>query len=131
MAESVLVVDDDEVHNYTLAKLLASEGYAVLTSQTGSAALKLAREQSPCAVLLDINLPDVNGFEVCERLKRDESTRQIVVVFYSATDRAGTVTDHAKQAGAAAFLSYPFERGQLFAVLRGAILRHRRETPED
>lgn len=118
----VLAVDDNEAHNYALRRMLEHKGFEVMAAFSGSQTLELA-EQSPDIVLLDVNLPDVNGFEVCRRLKQGENTKTIPVVFLSATHQTTTAVNDAKEAGADNFLFYPVEPDHLVMVVRGVLER--------
>jgi CheY-like chemotaxis protein len=77
----------------------------------------------PDVILLDINLPDVNGYEVCSRLKQDAITKSIPVVFHTATESTGPAKSYAETVGASAFLTYPIDSTQLAMVIRGAAAR--------
>jgi len=81
----LLVVDDQPVNIQILYRAL-SDDYQVLMATSGSAALKTCREQSPDLVLLDIGMPDIDGHEVCRRLKADPATRNIPIIFVTAHD---------------------------------------------
>lgn len=120
---SVLIVDDNQVHQYALTRALQHAGFDVLVAQTGTEALDLTKKHKPNVLLLDINLPDVNGFEVCARLKTDGNTGLIPIVFHSATSATAAAKSYAEALGATAFLTYPIDTDQLIVVLRGAILR--------
>lgn len=119
----VLAVDDNEMHCYALRKVLENSGFEVLVAHNGSDALDMAQAQKPDVVLLDINLPDLNGFEVCSRLKQHEETKRIAVVFHSATESTGPAKSYATTVGASGFLTYPIDPSQLAMVLRGAAAR--------
>src|SRR3954469_4517176 len=82
--KTVLAVDDCEEHNYAISRVLEHAGAVVLRAYTGNEALNLASHH-PDAVLLDVNLPDVNGFEVCRRLKGNPATADIPIIFLTAT----------------------------------------------
>ena len=120
---SVLIVDDNEVHQYALTRALQHADFEVLVARTGTDALDLTKKHRPDVLLLDINLPDVNGFEVCARLKTDGNTDLIPIVFHSATSATAAAKSYAEAFGAAAFLTYPIDTEQLIVILRGAILR--------
>jgi CheY-like chemotaxis protein len=105
-----------------MSRILESAGCTVLQARTGSEALKLAA-QRPHAIVLDINLPDLNGFEVCRILTREAATANIPVVIVTATYREENVQAMAHDAGAKAILFYPVEPQQLIAVLQGQIAR--------
>ena len=80
---SLLVVDDDLGTRQTMDAFLSGHGYDVRCAPNGETALMFAREDPPELILLDIRLPDLDGFEVCRRLKGDQKTRQIPVIFIS------------------------------------------------
>lgn len=126
LRSSVLIVDDNEIHQYALARALQHANFEVLVAHTGNEALELARNHKPDVLLLDINLPDVNGFEVCARLKTDGNTGLIPIIFHSATSATAAAQSYAQALGAAAFLTYPIDTEQLIIVLHGAIVRARR-----
>jgi len=81
---SVLVVDDDLAARQSLEGLLGSRGYEVRCAPSGFTALMFAQEELPDLVLLDVRLPDVDGLEVCRRLKTDPRTMRTPVIFLSA-----------------------------------------------
>src|SRR5512141_2477822 len=97
---TVLAVDDNEAHNYVLRKTLKKLGCEVLAAMTGSEALALAKLK-PKVVLLDVNLPDLNGFEVCRRLKANPTTAKIPVIFISAISQDSHSKLVAEEVGAA------------------------------
>jgi len=80
----ILVVDDTPVNVMLLAELLKGFGYRVRVATGGEAALRAAGNMIPDLILLDITMPDIDGFEVCRRLKKDPKLREIPVVFLSA-----------------------------------------------
>jgi PleD family two-component response regulator len=125
----ILAVDDNEAHNYALRKMLEHRGFQVMPAFTGTQTIELAQQQ-PDIVLLDVNLPDVNGFEVCRRLKKGEKTKDIPVVFISATHQTTTAVNEAKEAGADNFLFYPVEPDHLVMVVRGVVERRTVGTDE-
>src|SRR5262245_65561560 len=77
---SVLVVDDEESTSGLLVRLLGREGYTVVTASNGEAALIAIERQPPDIVLLDVQLPGIDGFEVCRRIKQHAATRLTPVV---------------------------------------------------
>ena len=82
----ILIVDDTVANLRVLSDMLESEGYEVRAVPQGKMALTVAQAAAPDLVLLDINMPDMNGFDVCRELKRDERTKDIPVIFISAAD---------------------------------------------
>ena len=85
---TLLVVDDDLHFRQTLEALLIGEGYEVRCAATGGMALRFAAEEPPELILLDIRLPDMDGFEVCRRLRGDSRTGRIPVIFISGLDES-------------------------------------------
>jgi len=119
----ILAVDDNQMHCYALRKVLEHSGFEVLEAYSGADALELAQQGRPDVVLLDINLPDLSGYEICTRLKQDERTRRIPVVFHTATESTGAAKSYAESVGASGFLTYPIDSTQLAVVLKGAATR--------
>lgn len=120
--QTILLVDDNQTHQYSLGKHLEESGFDVLQARTGSEALKVAAKHRPDAVLLDINLPDMTGFDVCEKLKEDPKTGSVPIIFHSATHDTQSARTQAMDLGAVSFLSYPISVEHLISVLRGAFL---------
>ena len=122
----ILLVDDNDTHRYALGKHLTQSGFQVLHAHSAAEALKLALARRPDAILLDINLPDVNGFDVCQQLKADPRTKSIPVVFHSATHDTASARSQAADLGAVSFLSYPINVEHLETVIKAAILHGRK-----
>jgi len=80
----ILVVDDNRAHCYALAKRLLHEGFQVRQAYDGYSALRGSRS-FPDLILMDINMPGIDGFEVCRRVKRDPSSAHIPVILFSST----------------------------------------------
>src|SRR6476469_544157 len=83
---NILVVDDTPDNLRLLSTVLAGGGYEVRKALTGQMALMAAKTARPDLILLDINMPGMNGYEVCSQLKADEHTRDVPVIFISALD---------------------------------------------
>ena len=102
-----IVVVDDTPHNLTvLTRILSEQGYLVRPAINGQLALTAIRKQLPDIILLDIMMPGMDGYEVCRRLKADENTRDIPVMFVTAK---GEVEDEAKglELGAVDYITKP------------------------
>jgi signal transduction histidine kinase/DNA-binding response OmpR family regulator len=80
----ILIVDDDEISRYLVKGLLANRGYRLLEAHGGNEGLRLARENRPSLIVLDLSMPDLDGFEVLDTLKNDSETRDIPVVIYTS-----------------------------------------------
>ncbi len=85
--QTVLVVDDVSANLAVVADNLAQHGFRIRVARTGQAALKIARGTPPDLILLDVQLPDLNGFEVCQRLKADDKTFDIPVIFMTVMNQ--------------------------------------------
>ena len=113
---NLLVVDDDRLARQTMDIFLTREGYKVRCAPNGEMALKLAGEDSPELILLDIRLPDMDGFEVCRLLKEDSQTANIPVIFISGLE---DVADKVKgfEAGGVDYITKSFQREEVLARL--------------
>jgi DNA-binding response OmpR family regulator len=81
---NILIVDDTPANLRLLAGILKERGYRILPVTSGQAALEIARKSPPDLILLDINMPGMNGYEVCAELKSDEKLQEIPIIFISA-----------------------------------------------
>ena len=128
MSARVLVVDDVEVNIKLLEAKLASEYFHVIPANSGMTALALAKRERPDIVLLDVMMPQMDGFEVCRRLKADPETADIPVVMVTAlSDTSERV--RGLEAGADDFLTKPVSDVALFARVR-SLVRLKRMTDE-
>jgi putative two-component system response regulator len=80
----ILLVDDNTTNLQLLHETLDGQGYKLLIAKSGKTALAITQKAKPSLILLDIMMPEMDGYEVCRRLKADESTRQIPVIFITA-----------------------------------------------
>lgn len=125
---TVLTVDDNDAVRYSLTRYLREGGYNVIEARTGTEALNLARH-GPALITLDINLPDLNGFEVCRRLKEDSATCEIPILHISASFVESAHKARGLEGGADAYLSEPVDRQELLATVK-ALLRIRQAQKE-
>jgi signal transduction histidine kinase len=117
LAEIILVVDDSESVRETLVMLLGKAGYVVEQAAGGAEAIEATRTKAPDLILLDIRMPDMDGTEVCRRLKEAEATREIPVMFLSGLRETEDKTQ-AFEAGGVDFLTKPFEIQEVLARVR-------------
>ena len=110
----ILVVDDMPSNLRLLSQTLAEKGYGVRTVTSGPRALESARTAPPDLILLDVRMPDMDGYEVCAQLKQDERTAQIPVIFISALDQVDDKVQ-AFQYGGVDYITKPFQVEEVLA----------------
>ena len=113
----ILVVDDEPKALFLLRTLFMPEGYTVLEAQSGAAALALAETHAPDVVLLDVMMPDMDGYEVCTRLRANPRLAHVPVLMLTALDDRDS-TLRGLEAGADDFITKPFDSAELRARLR-------------
>ena len=122
MAKKVLICDDEPYIRESVSYVARDEGYEVLTAEDGEEALRLAREQLPDLIFLDLMMPRLNGFQVCEALKSDAATQGIHVIILTARGQE-IDRDRGKDVGAEEYLTKPFSprklRQRMHEVLDG------------
>ncbi len=118
MADTVLVVDDDSNIREVLHKFFTLKGYEVVLAVNGEQALELAECEMPKAILLDINMPGIDGMETCKRLRADEKTRLIPIIFITADGASKT---EANDAWADDIIYKPFNMRDLSIRLKSVI----------
>lgn len=114
---TILAVDDNPVSLKVLEWSLQNEGYRVLTASAGPAARKLASEQQPDLIILDIMMPEEDGFQVMEKLKKDSRTASIPVIFLTGRDELDTKLQ-GFDLGAVDFITKPFHGQEMLARVR-------------
>lgn len=114
---SLLVVDDTPDNLRLLKTLLGSQGYDVRLAPSGAMAIDFARENPPDLILLDVLMPEMSGFQVCETLKQDGRTRDIPVIFLSALSETEEKVRGFKL-GAFDFITKPFQGEEVLARVR-------------
>lgn len=121
---TILHVDDNETNRYVTRRMLQNAGFTVLEAATGELGLQFVAEKTPDLVILDVKLPDLNGFTVCHRIKTDPATHSIPVLMLSAHFTEGRDKAQGLDIGADAYLVQPVEAIELLATVR-ALLRIR------
>jgi adenylate cyclase len=119
----ILVVDDVRENVRLLEALLSARGYDVVSAADGMAALEQVASSAPDLVLLDVQMPPPDGYEVCRRIRADESTRMLPVVMLTA--ELGAEKARGLEAGADDFIAKPFDPDELFARVQ-SLLRIKR-----
>jgi two-component system, cell cycle response regulator DivK len=119
----VLVIEDLRDQAELWSDVCAEAGLNVTTAATGEQGYRKARDSHPAVVLLDLALPDIDGWEVCRRLKADGGTKDIPIVILTARDEPQGAR-LAQQAGCAAYLKKPCPPTELVAVLKRVLTEH-------
>ncbi len=116
-AADILVVDDSIASLKLLSEILTNEGYRVRPTKRPQSAIESAMAYPPSLILLDVKMPEMDGFEVCRRLKQEERTRDIPVIFVSGLQ---DVQDRLRgfEAGGVDFISKPFQESEVLARVR-------------
>ncbi|MCP4348847.1 MAG: response regulator [Desulfobacterales bacterium] len=111
---SVLVIDDNIQNLQVLSEMLRSRNYKVATVKDGFKALKFAKTKNPDIILLDIIMPEMNGFEVCRQLKSKDNTKDIPIIFISALNETEDIVKGFR-AGGADYITKPFQSEEVLA----------------
>ncbi|WP_299019007.1 response regulator [uncultured Photobacterium sp.] len=116
----LLIVDDEPVNLQVLTNYLRLEGYRVITAESGPQALEQLESQQPALLLLDIMMPGMNGYEVCQHLRKQHSPLELPIIMLSAL---GQVQDRVRgfECGANDYLTKPFNKEELTARIRAHI----------
>jgi two-component system, sensor histidine kinase and response regulator len=115
-SSSILIVDDEPNNLKVLHGLLSQYGYDVRAARDGESALEAAQSVLPDIIFLDIRMPEMDGYEVCNRLKSNEATRDIPVIFISALNNVNDIVQ-AFQAGGVDYITKPFQFAEVLARL--------------
>ena len=116
---SMFIVEDDDHFRETFIDVMSLRGVPVSGARTGDEALRALRLSRPSVIILDVQLPDVHGFDLCRRIKRLAGLEGIPVIFVSASSQYSDPRDRAEglQAGAAQFLPKPVTVERLWAEI--------------
>src|ERR1700679_3872895 len=123
MPRTVLVVDDERDTNDILANLVQARGFEPIQVFSGEQALAVIAEKKPDLILLDLMLPDIDGFDLCDRLKRARETNLMPIIMVTALQDA-----HHRAAGvrggAHGYLTKPFTPNQLYGMVESGLAWH-------
>jgi DNA-binding response OmpR family regulator len=116
----VLVIDDDDDFRAILRHFLTGAGYAVTEAPGGEEGLRRFGEDKPDLVLLDFSMPDINGLEVCRRLRASENGRSVPVLMLTVRSQISTVAE-GLEAGVSDYVLKPFEPKDLLTRIQKAL----------
>ena len=120
----ILNVDDNEIGRYAKSRILKQAGFEVIEAACGADALRAVKEQRPHLVLLDIQLPDIDGFEIARRIKGDPLTARLPVLHITAAGNAEESEIGSQESGADIFLAQPVEPQELITIVRTLLRLH-------
>jgi len=120
----ILIIEDDANSRTYLERALKSQGYSVESAANGVTGLENAKQSRPDLIISDILMPEMDGFELCRRVKTDEQLRTIPFVFYTATYIEPKDEKLAMSFGASRFLIKPMEPEDFFRAIKGVIDEH-------
>ena len=127
ISSRILVVDDITKNLQVVGTVLRNQGYKVMAAASGAEALKCVRTQLPDLILLDLMMPEMDGLEVCRRLKSDSTTSQVPVIFLTASNEMEHLVN-GFEVGAVDYVTKPFNPPELLARVRTHLeLKHARE----
>lgn len=120
----ILIVDDDPHAVEILTRMLGREGYDCVSASSGAAALETVRSQPVDVILLDVMMPEMDGLQVCEHLRADDTLRQIPVILLTAKDDMET-RSRGMALGVSEYLTKPINKRELFTRIAAQL--HSRE----
>jgi DNA-binding response OmpR family regulator len=104
----ILLIDDHQTVFRLLEAIVRIKGYTLLYAESGQQGIVMARQELPDLILLDVMMPDIDGFKVCQYLKENEETKEIPVMFLTARGSDGDL-ELGRKAGADGFMTKPFQ----------------------
>jgi CheY-like chemotaxis protein len=118
--ETILIVDDDEAMTDVLAGRLKQQGFETVTADTGASGVAVAQSLDPALIVLDLRLPDTDGFTVCQQLVDSPVTCQIPVIILSGMERPDIIR-RSRAAGCRFFVRKPYDPNALLVLIRQAL----------
>ena len=118
MSKTVMLVDDEPDLIRATSFRLKHAGYQVLCLSEGKSALESLKNNKPDLVILDIHLPGMSGYEICQTIKSDDMLKHIPVIFFSATSSTEDIEHKVKELQAQGYIRKPFEPEELLAMVK-------------
>lgn len=117
MARNVLVVDDNAVDRSRMEKLMSDAGYLVSTAANGAQALEMAKRLKPGLIMMDVNMPEMDGFAATRNLRNDPETKEIPVILVTAKDQKADKA-WGQMLGAKGYITKPYTDEDVLSVVR-------------
>ena len=116
MGRKVLIVDDAQVDRSNLEKIVSEAGHQALLAESGVQAIERAKRDKPDLILMDVNMPDMDGFAATRKLKADDATKGIPIVFVTGKNQKADLA-WGQMLGAKGYITKPYSREQILAQL--------------
>lgn len=120
MAAKILVVEDEEDFRALLESVLKRAGYLVVTAESGETGLAAYAKEAPDLVVLDVQMPDMGGFEVCRRIRADGPRKDTPILFCTVRFAVAPVAE-GLNVGASDYIIKPFDNEDLLSRVKGAL----------
>ena len=120
MKKKVLIIDDSHLNTSILTDILESEGYKVFSADSGLAATSIAHNIGPDVILLDIIMPEIDGFEVCKQLKDDDYSKDIPIMMVTTKTESEDIKN-ALELGAFDYIKRPFDKVEIIARIKSLL----------
>ena len=117
MARKVLIVDDAQVDRQNLERIVAGAGHLALLADSGAQAIERAKRDKPDLIFMDVNMPEMDGFAATRKLKADEATKSIPIVFVTGKNQKADMA-WGQMLGAKAYIGKPYNSEQILDQLR-------------
>lgn len=117
MARKVLIVDDAQVDRTNLEKIVSDAGHLTLLAESGAQALERARRDQPDLILMDVNMPEMDGFAATRKLKADDATKAIPIVLVTSKGQKADIA-WGQMLGARGHVAKPYSRDQILEQLK-------------
>jgi len=125
--ESILLVDDEPDLIWAVQRSLSFDGYVVLSAKDGYEALSIARRSFPDLIILDINMPQMNGLEVCRKLRQDPILESVPIIFLTHRNETSDRINGLEEGGDD-YLGKPFDLHELKARIKAMLRRNKRKS---
>lgn len=126
-APLILVAEDNEDNRIIATTMLRHSGYRVIEAETGSEAIRLAQSEHPALILMDVGMPDIDGWTAASALKQDDATREILIVAFTAHALPADA-EHALRVGCDGYIAKPIEPSRLVREIAEVLSKR---TPRD
>ena len=116
MGRKILIVDDAQIDRSNLEKIVSEAGHQTLLADSGVQAIERAKRDKPDLILMDVNMPDMDGFAATRKLKADDATKGIPIVFVTSKNQKADLA-WGQMLGAKGFITKPYSKEQILAQL--------------